>query len=42
MEVELCHPPQSIGRDGVRRVLELVLEGIATVRNAGGENGRKR
>jgi AcrR family transcriptional regulator len=42
MEVELCHPPQSIGRDGVRRVLELVLEGIATDRNAGGENGRKR
>jgi AcrR family transcriptional regulator len=42
MEVELCHPLRSIGRDGVRRVLELVLEGIATVRNAGGENGRKR
>jgi AcrR family transcriptional regulator len=42
MEVELCHPPQSIGRDGVRRVLELVLEGIATVRDAGGENGRNR
>jgi AcrR family transcriptional regulator len=42
MEVELCHPPQSIGRDGVRRVLELVLDGIATDRNAGGENGRKR
>jgi TetR/AcrR family transcriptional regulator len=32
MEVELCHPKQSLGRDGVRRVLELVLEGIATKR----------
>ncbi|MGE5285098.1 MAG: TetR/AcrR family transcriptional regulator [Actinomycetota bacterium] len=42
MEVELCHPPQGIGRDGVRRVLELVLEGIATDREAGGEHGRKR
>ncbi len=42
MEVELCHPPQGIGRDGVRRVLELVLEGIATDREAGGEKGRKR
>ena len=42
MEVELCHPPQGIGRDGVRRVLELVLEGIATDRKSGGEKGRKR
>ena len=42
MEVELCHPPQSLGRNGVRRVLEIVLEGIATERNVGGEKGRKR
>ena len=42
MEVELCHPPQRIGRDGVRRVLELVLEGIATERKGNGEKGRKR
>lgn len=42
MEMELCHPPQGIGRDGVRRVLELVLEGIATERKAEVENGRKR
>lgn len=42
MEVELCHPPQSIGRDGVRRVLEIVLEGIAMDRKANGEKGRKR
>jgi AcrR family transcriptional regulator len=41
MEVGLCHPRQGIGRDGVRRVLELVLEGIATDRKATGENGRK-
>jgi len=41
MEVELCHPPQGIGRDGVRRVLELVLEGIATDRKGNGEKGRK-
>ena len=42
MEVELCHPPQSLGRDGVRRVLETVLEGIATDRKADGEKRRKR
>jgi AcrR family transcriptional regulator len=42
MEVELCHPPQGIGRDGVRRVLELVLEGIATERKGNGETERKR
>ena len=41
MEVELCHPSQSLGRDGVRRVLEIVLEGIATDRIAPGEKGRK-
>lgn len=41
MEVELCHPPQSIGRDGLRRILELVLEGIATGRSGDGEKGRK-
>lgn len=40
MEVELCHPPQGIGRDGVRRVLELVLEGIATDRKPDGEKWR--
>jgi len=42
MEVELCHPPQSLGRDGVRRVLGIVLEGIATDRKSDGEKGRKR
>ena len=42
MEVELCHPPQSLGRDGVRRVLETVLEGIAMKRKGTGEKGRKR
>ena len=42
MEVELCHPKQSLGRDGVRRVLEIVLEGIATDRSDVGEKGRKR
>ena len=42
MEVQLCHPQRGIGRDGVRRVLELVLEGIAKDRKADGENGRKR
>ena len=41
MEVELCHPAQSLGRDGVRRVLELVLEGIAMDRKATGEKGKK-
>jgi len=42
MEVELCHPPQSLGRDGVRRVLEIVLEGIVMDRKGNGEKGRKR
>ena len=42
MEVELCHPPQSLGRDGVRRVLGIVLEGIVMDRKANGEKGRKR
>lgn len=42
MEVELCHPPQIIGREGVRRVLGIVLEGIATDRNDNGVKGRKR
>ena len=42
MEVELCHPLQSLGRDGVRRVLDIVLEGIVMKRKATGEKGRKR
>jgi hypothetical protein len=42
MEVELCHPQQSLGRDGVRRVLELVLEGIVMNRNTAGKIRRKR
>jgi TetR/AcrR family transcriptional regulator len=42
MEVELCHPKQSLGRDGLRRVLETVLEGIATYRKDNGEKGRRR
>jgi len=42
MEVELCHPKQRLGRDGVRRVLELVLEGIAADPKDNGEKGRKR
>ena len=41
MEVELCHPPQSLGRDGVRRVVEIVFEGIVTDRKANGEKRRK-
>jgi len=42
MEVELCHPQQSLGRDGIRRVLELVLEGIVMNRKTNGKIGRKR
>jgi TetR/AcrR family transcriptional regulator len=42
MEVELCHPAQRLGRDGVRRVLELVLEGISADRKVIEEKGRKR
>ena len=42
MEVELCQPPQSFGRDGLRRVLEIVLEGIAMDRKATGEKRKRR
>ena len=42
MEVELCQPPQSFGRDGLRRVLEIVLEGIAKDGNTTGEKRKKR
>jgi AcrR family transcriptional regulator len=42
MEVELCHPPQGIGRDGVRRILDIVLEGIAVNGKDSGKKGRKR
>jgi len=42
MEVELCHPRQSLGRDGVRRVLELVLEGIVMNRKTTGRIRRRR
>lgn len=41
MEVELCHPRQSLGRGGVKRVLELVLEGIAMNRKTAGNIRRK-
>jgi TetR/AcrR family transcriptional regulator len=41
MEVELCHPKQSLGRDGVLRVLELVLEGIVMNRKTTGNIRRK-
>jgi AcrR family transcriptional regulator len=41
MEVELCHPKQSLGRAGVRRVLELVLEGIVMNRKTTGKIRRK-
>jgi TetR/AcrR family transcriptional regulator len=40
-EVELCHPSQSLGRDGVRRILEIVLEGIASGGKAVVEKGRR-
>jgi AcrR family transcriptional regulator len=42
MEVDLCHPKQSLGRDGIARVLELVLEGIGMDRNTTGRIRRKR
>jgi len=42
MEVELCHPQQSLGPAGVRRVLDLVLEGIAMKRKATAGKGRGR
>jgi AcrR family transcriptional regulator len=42
MEVELCHPAQSLGRAGVRRVLEIVLEGVAGNGQARGKRKRGR
>jgi hypothetical protein len=29
MELELCRPRQSVGREGIRRMLEIIFHGIA-------------
>jgi AcrR family transcriptional regulator len=41
MEVELCRPSQSVGRDGLRRMLRLIFDGIASRRDGSTGNGRK-
>ncbi len=42
MEVELCHPQQSLGRDGVRRVLETRSRRDRQDQEDHGKKGRKR
>lgn len=37
MEVDLCHPEQSMGRQGLRRILNLVLDGLAANPSRHGE-----
>jgi AcrR family transcriptional regulator len=32
IEVELCHPERSVGREGLRRILNLVFDGLAAPR----------
>ncbi len=34
MEVDLCHPEQSLGRDGLARLLNSVFDGIADAKHA--------
>jgi TetR/AcrR family transcriptional regulator len=35
MEVDLCHPEQSLGREGLARLLDTILDGLAAPRPAG-------
>jgi AcrR family transcriptional regulator len=35
IEVELCHPEQSLGREGLARILNLAFDGIAAVQRLG-------
>jgi TetR/AcrR family transcriptional regulator len=40
MEVELCRPSQSVGRDGLRRMLRIIFDGIGP--RKGGTRGKGR
>jgi TetR/AcrR family transcriptional regulator len=40
MEVELCRPSQSVGRDGIRRMLAIIFDGIAPRRGEATGKGR--
>jgi TetR/AcrR family transcriptional regulator len=42
MEVELCRPSQSVGRDGIRRMLAILFDGIAPGRGEATGKGRGR
>jgi TetR/AcrR family transcriptional regulator len=42
MEVELCRPRQSVGRDGVKRMVGIVFGGIALGRGEAAGKGRGR
>lgn len=42
MEVELCRPSQSVGRDGVRRMLGMIFDGLARGNGRATGKGRRR
>jgi len=42
MEVELCRPSQSVGRDGVRRMLGLIFDGLAREKGRPAGKGRRK
>jgi TetR/AcrR family transcriptional regulator len=39
MEVELCRPSQSVGRDGIRRMLRIIFDGISPGRGRAAGRG---
>ena len=42
MELELCRPRQSVGRDGIRRMLRILFDGIAPGRGEAKGRGKGR
>jgi len=42
MELELCRPRQSVGRDGIRRMLGILFDGIAPGKGEGKGRGKGR
>ena len=41
MELELCRPSEGLGREGIRRVLEVILDGVADGEKSGKGKGRR-
>ena len=42
MELELCRPRQSVGREGIRRMLQILFDGIALGKREAGGGGKGR